>query len=148
MNLHRRKYRIITLIAVTGGIYICFQLVSLKVLNLSGQRESRVRALHAGKVLDDFEPHVDLENQKQLDKSDSMVQSDKAVIQDLKRDLSRRVVGILASMSENYQPLDGMFRCIESQVSGVLLFNVDEWFNIILLSSSGMQGTTQNVRLL
>lgn len=50
--LLRRKYRIVTLILVTGAIYLCFQIFSFKVLNFS-HHSMKYEKKHNGILLED-----------------------------------------------------------------------------------------------
>ncbi|XP_052762697.1 glucosidase 2 subunit beta-like [Mya arenaria] len=123
LNLLRRKYRILFLIGVTGGIYLCFQIFSMKVLNLAGQRESRSQALRSGKVFDDFPDVVDSQVvERPVDygqvESKNDLNKDKGIVQrnpDTQSEHFKLVLGTLVSMSEDYKPVDGMFRCLQSK---------------------------------
>lgn len=112
LHLNRRKYRILTLIAVAGTIYLCFQLLSFKVLNFSGKTELKYGSKHSAQLLDDFPVERDIVNVK--DNSDvNMVQNHK---ENINKTL-KYVRGIHISQVEIYTAdSDGNFLCLHSQV--------------------------------
>lgn len=112
LNLNRRKYRILTLVVVAGTIYLCFQLLSFKVLNFSGKKDLKYGSKHSAKLLDDFPVEPDVVNVK--DKSDvNMVRNNK---ENINKTL-KYIRGIHISQVEMYTADSGDdFMCLHSKV--------------------------------
>lgn len=113
MNLHlvKRKYRILTLIAVTGTIFLCFQLLSFKVLNFSRKKEVKYVPKQSAMVLDQFplEPNI------VSDKDKSKINKVPPMQGNISK-TSSLVLGIHISQAEMYSPdSNGKFKCLLSE---------------------------------
>lgn len=112
------------LIAFAGGIYLCFQIFSMKVLNFSHQKDLKSRVLHAGKVMqdppeiDNYVPSDDSKDRETNNEHDTDVQSEnKFNVKDTQNTINTepKVLGILNSLYEKYTPQNGKFQCLNSK---------------------------------
>ncbi|XP_045182305.2 glucosidase 2 subunit beta-like [Mercenaria mercenaria] len=115
MNLHlvRRKYRILSLVAVTGTIFLCFQLLSFKVLNFTSRHDSKYQSKQSAKVLDEFPPesNVVYVKDKQKDKVDKLEDKHRN-----KNEILELVRGTHISQVETYKAdSSGNFQCVQSK---------------------------------
>lgn len=121
-NLLRRKYRIFLLILVTGIVYLCFQLLSFKVLNFTSKQDMKYKSLHSAVVFDDPQQEPKQDKSKNKYSKDSKLKSDlpKNPILDEDNGESDSKLNILRGIHithvEEYKPdSEGRFQCRTSK---------------------------------
>ena len=124
LPLVRRKYRILSLVAVAGIIYLCFQIFSLKVLNFSSKHDFKQPSKQNAKVLDELpESELVYLKDKPVVRGDK-TPKDKTV--DKQRNMSgftKLVRGIHVTQAEEYKPdSKGNFQCLTSRVGFFFFF--------------------------